>query len=205
MTPNSPALPRSLCHRTGNRLLCLLRLTLLATFCSVPPTLQAQTSTAGTVLGWLEWAYLPVVEQTLPAKLDSGADYASLHATDIRAHRIAGQHWVCFTTLQSHPLCLPRVRITQIKQKQGPAQSRPVVAMPLCLNGRWQHTVFNLVDRSGFAQPLLLGRDALADGLLIDPNRTHLSPKPRLQNRALWHRPDAFAIDDCAGVSEAGF
>jgi hypothetical protein len=48
--------------------------------------------------------------------------------------------------------------------------------MRICIAGRVVDTEVNLVDRSEFTYPLLLGRNTLAEFALVDPAATHLAP-----------------------------
>ncbi|MDX1348555.1 MAG: RimK/LysX family protein [Thiomicrorhabdus chilensis] len=126
-------------------------------------------------LGWLEKVRFDSFSQPIEAKIDSGADHSSLHATGITQFDLHGQTWVRFTTVKQTVLIRPLVRTALIKQKRTHSQPRPVVEIRLCLNGRLIKIPVNLVDRSAFKQPMLIGRSALWRGLLIDPNQTHLT------------------------------
>ena len=116
---------------------------------------------------------------SLPAKLDSGADHSSLHAEHIVVSANGERSWVRFVvpgpggvrvTLQR-----PLVRNTMIKRHQAPPQARPVVRLTLCLGSTWREAEVNLVDRSGFDYPLLLGRSFVRGLVLIDVDRQFLT------------------------------
>lgn len=129
----------------------------------------------GQILGWLETVRIDSFSQPIEAKIDSGADHSSLHASNITQFDLDGQTWIRFTTVNQNTLTKPVVRSALIKQKQGRPQQRPVVEIRLCLNSRLINIPINLVDRSTFKQPMLIGRSALLKGILIDPNRVHLT------------------------------
>ncbi|WP_178862153.1 ATP-dependent zinc protease family protein [Thiomicrorhabdus cannonii] len=135
-------------------------------------------------LGWLEQARLEGLNDTLEAKIDSGADHSALHAEHIDYFQSDGQIWVRFTTVQQTTLRKPLLRESRIKQKNAASQRRPVVRLRLCLNGQWREVEVNLVNRSQFKQPLLIGRSALLRGELIDVQQTHLTqPNCSQQNQ----------------------
>lgn len=126
-------------------------------------------------LGWLEHARLEGLPAPIEAKVDSGADHSALHAEQIDYFQNDGQTWVRFTTVQQTTLRKPLLRESRIKQKNAASQLRPVVRFGLCLNDQWREVEVNLVNRSHFKQPLLIGRSALLRGELIDVQQTHLT------------------------------
>ncbi len=113
--------------------------------------------------GWMERVRIETLTRyfELEAKLDTGADSSSLHATDIEVFEREGQNWLRFTT-QGQRLEQPIARRVRIKQKNGqPAQERWVVRLDLCIGQVFIPADFSLVDRSDFSTPVLLGRDVL--------------------------------------------
>lgn len=137
---------------------------------------QAQTQT---VIGWLETVEVSTESEKLSvlAKIDSGADNSSLHATDIEVFTKLNQNWVTFKTVNNLVLEAPLIRYAHIKTKNQGLQKRPAVRLQLCLNGVKRAVEVNLVNRQHFKLPLLVGRSALFN-VLIDPQNTELlSPK----------------------------
>ncbi len=134
-------------------------------------------SLAGHKIGWLEPVLLQASsanEFVLEAKIDSGADHSSLHATQIHYEDIEGLRYVSFTTVKGLIETQPVVRVAKIKTKDGGVQERAVIKLKICLDGVVREVAMNLVDRSHFSKALLLGRSALG-GFLIDVSQTHLS------------------------------
>ena len=124
------------------------------------------------VYGYLEPVTLAPDEVTLTAKLDTGAETASISATDIQLYEKEGEAYVKFNV--SHPKLeqtlhynLPIVRYSKIKRRAidgTQAQkyhSRPVVKIQIHFDGKPYNIMVNLIDRSRFSTPLLLGRKAL--------------------------------------------
>lgn len=123
--------------------------------------------------GWMERVRIETLTRyfELEAKLDTGADSSSLHATDIELFERDDQNWVGFTTAGQR-LEQPIARRVRIKQKGGqPAQERWVVRLDLCVGQVFIPADFSLVDRSDFSTPVLLGRDALQHLGSVDPER----------------------------------
>jgi len=129
------------------------------------------------VLGWVERALLFPSGFALNAKLDSGADNSSLHAENLEFTEEKGKKYVSFELFNrhgdKHQMKLPVVRSTKIKLKNGGLQRRPVVRLGLCLGGLYREVDFNLVDRSHFYYPMLIGRSFLSGNVIIDSSKTY--------------------------------
>jgi hypothetical protein len=128
------------------------------------------------VYGWIEDVLIdPVHTLKLPAKLDTGADTTSLDARNIRRSRRNGEDYVRFVVMepesgQSVELEKPFVRAVRIKGHGNEGARRVVVRMRICIGDRSRSIEVNLVDRAHYEFPLLLGRNALRDVAVIDPN-----------------------------------
>lgn len=130
-------------------------------------------------IGWIELVGLTTDGLTMEAKVDTGADYSSVHAVNPRYFELDGVRWVEFVLHdregRQHRLRRPVERFAKIKKKNGGTLERPVVMLQVCVgNGRHMAQV-NLADRENFRYPLLLGRDFLKDHFLVDPGQTFLS------------------------------
>ena len=150
---------------------------LLAVFISLSAEAGART------LGWVEWALLLPDRISIKAKLDTGARTSSLHAVDIEAITVDGEHRVRFRvplasraddTDSDRDLLFERpvVRETLIKDHVAAPAPRYVVNLDLCIGGLTFTTPVTLTDRSRFNYPLLLGRSALQGRVLVDAART---------------------------------
>ncbi len=138
---------------------------------------------AANVYGWIEPVALPGAGITLMAKLDTGADTSSLDATAIRRVRRGERRLVKFQVRHpdtNEPIDLERdyVRSSRIIRHSGLHQVRHVVELEICLGSTRRTVEVNLIDRSNFSYPFLLGRNALADVALVDPSITNTS-EPR--------------------------
>jgi hypothetical protein len=141
---------------------------------------QAQ-SDSSPVAGWVEKARLPVPGLLLQAKLDTGAQTTSINAVDLQYFELEGQSWVRFSLKDfndtSAILERPVVRVSTIKRHFDKQQKRPVIHLEICVGPVKKEVEVNLVDRTGLNYQLLIGRNFLANGLLINSARTYqLSP-----------------------------
>lgn len=155
-----------------------------ATFCTLAQASQQY------IYGLHEQVRLPEIGIALPAKLDTGAITASMHALDIEIFQQGNQHWVRFLVPvdgQKKRLELPIVRMSQIKRRADDISKndkrlytqRPVVEMTLCMGNRTHRVEVNLTDRSTFEYPLLIGSSALKTfGALVDPAQSFSSGVP---------------------------
>lgn len=128
----------------------------------------------------------------LPAKLDTGAQTASLSATGIELFKRDGQRWVRFRLTDNldehgHLIEKPLARMGYIKRRAGDrgpddAQlytSRPVIEMDVCVGSVRRTIEMNLTDRSGFEYPVLIGASALRSmKAAVDPGRRFSAGPP---------------------------
>jgi hypothetical protein len=150
-----------------------------------------------TIYGLTENVGLPDFGLEVEAKLDTGAQTASLSARDITRFKRKGESWVRFylavDSAHAHPIERPLARISRIKRRAGdydPEEektytARPVIELDLCM-GKAKRTIeVNLTDRTAFQYPLLIGSDALTRfGALVDPSRTFIAGKPGCLNES---------------------
>lgn len=128
------------------------------------------SDTSKIIVGWEEKVSLFPYNISLLAKLDSGARMVSLHC-GCDYFRKDGQTWARIkltSDSQQKLIELPVLGYTRIKRHGGQLQQRPVVRLRICLAGITKETDVNLVDRTGMAHKLLIGRDYLEKDYLID-------------------------------------
>lgn len=130
------------------------------------------------------------VGENLPAKLDTGAVTASMHAENIEIFKKNDQDWVRFDLPldgKMKEMELPMVGVSRIKRRVADLPEgetdlytrRPKVEMTMCM-GEQAHTIeVNLTDRSHFSYPVLIGSDALKEfNAMVDPARSYSVGKP---------------------------
>ncbi|MFJ4432973.1 ATP-dependent zinc protease [Pseudomonas sp. NPDC089395] len=144
-----------------------------------------------TIYGRYENIALPELGETLKAKMDTGAYTASLSAKDIELFNRDGEEWVRFrlATKDSNGKVYEHKvsRISKIKgraeeEDEGDApelSKRPVVDLELCLGDVKRTVEVNLVDRSHFNYPLLVGAKALREfKAAVNPAKRFTTGKP---------------------------
>lgn len=144
-------------------------------------------------MGWREWASLPQIGVPwIKAKLDTGARSSALHAFDIE--ELPGGERVRF---QVHPWqnsvedaveveCAVHDR-RDVRSSSGHSEERIVVLLDVELFGRTVTAETTLSNRDQMGFRMLIGREALRQGFIVDPARSFLAgraPKPiRRRNR----------------------
>jgi hypothetical protein len=160
--------------QSGVALGCVLAISLL---CAA----RADAATPARVLpiaGWLERARLSPGNVILEAKLDTGARTSSLDARNLQQFERDGRAWVAFDVTGNNEQTVrierPLIRIASVKSALGADETRPTVALGVCVGNIYRVTEVTLVDRSILDKPLLIGRRFLRNRLLVDSSRRHL-------------------------------
>ncbi len=159
----------------------LLTAIFFSTACSAT---DAVKPTDHIIAGYIENVSIKVWDHEAPiimeAKLDTGADSSSLHATDITIHKNKKQ--VSFTITDQHGstqrITCPYARIVRIKKRPSGYQRRPVIPVQLQIGQKTFEAFVNLTDRSNFSYKMLIGRKELRHGILIDSSRHHRLSEP---------------------------
>lgn len=132
------------------------------------------------LLGYIEHVQIGNLALDLRGKLDTGADTSSIHARDIEVYkRGARDNWVRFRLVGRNGRSIRYdqnvIRFARIKTKTGGTIRRPVIRMPICVGGVPGRAEINLADRAEFDYDVLIGREFLADRIIVDSGRTYVS------------------------------
>jgi hypothetical protein len=144
-------------------------------------------SHSSTVAGWREWVRLPGVGvEWVKAKLDTGARSSAIHAFHLEQADRDGAPWVRFSI---HPWQrsaddevwaeLPVHDRRMVRSSSGHEEERYVVLMDITLVGRTVSAEMTLSRRDEMGFRMLIGREALRQGFLVDPGRSYLGGRPR--------------------------
>jgi hypothetical protein len=131
-------------------------------------------------IGWREWLSLPDLAITqIKAKVDTGAKTSALHAHYVIAFEREGKAWVRFGV---HPLqansamsieCEAPIKDRRrVTDSGGHSEERIVIETALHINNRRYLIEVNLTDRETMRFRMLLGRNALKLGFLVDSRRS---------------------------------
>ena len=135
-------------------------------------------STEKTIIGSEEWCQL--AQLGIPAvkvRVDSGAKTSALHAFNIQTFKRGNVSWVSFDV---HPLqnnrkvslrCeSPILDRRIIKSTSGASEKRYVIKVPMRLGEQFWEIELTLTNRDSMGYRMLLGREAMAGRVLVDPS-----------------------------------
>lgn len=152
-----------------------------------------------TIIGSTVIAELVALHESVPAKIDTGADASSVWASDITVDDMGRLHYTLFApgseyyTGQVH--VADNFRVAQVASSTGERQVRYKVLISMRIEGRRIRAWFNLSDRSTQQFPILIGRRTLKGRFLVDVSKRAITPsttKTARLNEELRHDPRAF-------------
>ncbi len=180
------------------------------------------------VVGWEEWLALPDLGlPAIRAKIDTGAKTSALHAFEIEPFGPSSAPMIRFGV---HPIpgrediaryCSAAVTDRrEVTSSNGERETRYVIRTRLVLGDRdWGDIEATLANRESMAYRMLLGRQAIRGGMLVDPAASFLQPRlshklyaalpkqmlpaRRLKNRARRNQAGACLEPDAEGASRA--
>ena len=134
------------------------------------------------LVGELEQVWLQNLQLALPARIDTGAETASLDARNIEIFERDGRRWVRFEILHpesGEPLSMERrlKRMVSILQAStAEPERRPVIKLDLTIGHVSQTAEFTLSDRSHLDYQVLIGRNILQDVMVVDVSKKNIAP-----------------------------
>jgi len=143
---------------------------------------DAQDASSKLMVGQLEQVWLQNLQLALPARIDTGAETASLDARNIELFERNGRRWVRFEILHpktGEPLPVERKlkRMVAIVQSNTPdSERRAVIKMGITIGDISQTAEFTLSDRSHLDYQVLVGRNILKDFMVVDVSRENIAP-----------------------------
>ncbi|WP_353113526.1 ATP-dependent zinc protease [Microbacterium sp.] len=152
---------------------------------------MGRTPHSNTLTGWREWAGLPDLGvEWIKAKIDTGARTSSLHAFDIEEFERDGADWVRFrvrpwqestadTVVAEYPVHDRRA----VRSSSGHAATRIVVKLRIRLVERVITVEVTLSNRDEMGFRMLIGREALRRGFVVDPARSFLGGRAPKETR----------------------
>lgn len=136
------------------------------------------------VYGWREKILIDGNENTIYAKLDTGAYTSSIHAEEKELFERDGKKWVRFIVTEPRRKKSPRVRIearlvriARIKNPGAETETREVVRLAFKIGERKLRGDFTLNNRVNMNSAVLIGRTTIRELGWIDPSRANLADK----------------------------
>lgn len=139
----------------------------------------------------------------VPAKIDTGAYYSAIHATDIKEVIRKGKKVLKFTLLGNHPsfpysreIEIPNYSTKSIENSFGHKQDRYMIKLKVKVAGKIFFTEFTLADRSTKVFPILLGRTSLNKRFMVDTDIAHIDRKILKEKLKDWLAKDDLSDDE---------
>lgn len=137
------------------------------------------------MVGRREKVWIEPLQMTLPARIDTGAETASLDARNIEEFERNGKPWVRFDIV--HPengeaISMERevARFVRILQSSADKpERRAVIELGIVLGNIRQEAEFTLSNRSHLDFQVLVGRNILRDLMIVDVGQSNIAP-PKL-------------------------
>jgi ribosomal protein S6--L-glutamate ligase len=139
------------------------------------------------ILGWEEWIALPELDlPAIKAKVDTGARTSALHAVYVepfggkRAPKVRfGVHPIP-RRADVEVVCEAKVvDRREVRSSNGEREQRYVISTPLRIGDREWPIEVTLTNRDTMVYRMLLGRQAIMEGVLVDPGASFRQPRLR--------------------------
>jgi hypothetical protein len=128
------------------------------------------------IIGWTVMVDLPRLRlNRIIAKIDTGANYCTLHCHRIEIKEKKGEKILCFNLLDpTHPgykdktFRFPDFIEKSIKNSFGDSENRFLIKTSIRIEGRRINTWISLTHRGNMKYPMLLGRKILRNKFIVD-------------------------------------
>ncbi|WDI30454.1 RimK/LysX family protein [Hyphococcus flavus] len=175
--------PNKLLANAGTEMISMpFRFALVFSFMLATAAAAADEDVRGepVTLGFIENVAVGNLNLEMKGKLDTGADTTSVHAFNVEVYKRGKRdNWVKFRLVGKDGRSIRYdqnvIRFANIKTKTGGTIRRPVIHLPICINGRRGRAEVNLADRGDFEYDILIGREFLANRILVDSSRTFMA------------------------------
>ena len=145
---------------------------------------MAQQKRQKRVVGWKEHAALPDLKiKDVIAKMDTGANLASIDASEIKYSTKSGVKHVNFKVMKRNntvrKTSAPLAGFKRIKSSNGDVERRPYLKTTLLVDGISKKIELTLTDRGPMDYTMLIGRKALGRRWVVNPSVSFLTKPNR--------------------------
>ena len=145
---------------------------------------MAQQKRQKRVVGWKEHAALPDLKvKDVIAKMDTGANLASIDASEIKYSTKGGVKHVNFKIMKRNntvrKTSAPLAGFKRIKSSNGDVERRPYIKTTLLVDGISKKIELTLTDRGPMDYTMLIGRKALGRRWVVNPSVSLLTKPNR--------------------------
>jgi hypothetical protein len=136
---------------------------------------------SSTIVGWREWVSLPGIQVPwIKAKVDTGARSSALHAFDIQEIddgervRFKVRPWQRSMEDIVEVECAIHDR-RAVRSSSGHSEDRIVILLDIEIGDRTVTAETSLTHRNRMDFRMLIGREALRQGFLVNPRKSYLT------------------------------
>lgn len=138
---------------------------------------------AAEIVGEIEKIGIPAINYITDARIDSGAKTSSITGTNLKETKsLAGKKSLTFTIKvdgKNRELTAPIIKKIKIKSAVSTNKdNRYVVELPICFGNKLKTIEVTVANREKMDYQVLIGRNLLIDGYLIDVSKKHLLGNP---------------------------
>ena len=135
------------------------------------------------VVGWKEQVALPDLKiKSVIAKIDTGANVATIDAADIKFVTIKDVKYVKFTVKKRNNTVrntsAPLAGFKRIRSSNGDVEKRPYIKTDILMDGITKNIELTLTDRGPMDYTMLIGRKALGRRWIVNPSISFMT-KPK--------------------------
>ena len=125
------------------------------------------------ILGEIDKFDLPLLNlQNIEARIDTGATSSSIHCTNIEK---INNNMIKFKLLGKEEFIKPISKIANVKNSNGKVQSRFFIKTTIKIYNKDYEIELSLNNRENMKYPLLVGRELLNQGFIVDVSQKNLS------------------------------
>ena len=140
------------------------------------------------VVGWKENAALPDLNvKNVIAKVDTGANLASIDASDIKIVSRENVKYVKFKVMKRNntvrKTSAPLEGYKRIKSSNGDVERRPYIKTTLLMDGISKKIDLTLTDRGPMEYTMLIGRKALGRRWVVNPSISFLTKSNDIESK----------------------
>lgn len=143
---------------------------------------QAVEQPSKLVVGRRETVWIEPLQMLLPARIDTGAETASLDARNIEEFERNGKPWVRFDIV--HPATGEAVNVQRevvrsvriLQSSADKPERRVVIELGIVIGDIRQQAEFTLSNRSHLDFQVLVGRNILRDLMIVDVGQSNIAP-----------------------------
>lgn len=135
------------------------------------------------IVGEIEKVGIPAINYITDARIDSGAETTSISGTNLYVKKSrSGKNTLSFSIKvngKKMELSAPIIRKIKIKSAvSANKDKRYVVELPICFGNKLKTIEATIANREKMDYQVLIGRNLLIDGYLIDVSKKHLLGNP---------------------------